>query len=172
MTPPPSMQRGADFSPCGRYRYRLWRQWGEGSRVVFVGLNPSTADASRDDPTIRRCIGFAQRWGHARFDIVNLFAFRATQPVDLRAALEPEGPDNLKAIRHAVNVSSAVIACWGHMGGWRDQDRRVLPLLPDDTRCLGTTKGGHPRHPLFVRYGTPLVPLPLSPAGPPRTTGG
>jgi len=161
VSPADPIERGADFSPCGTYRYRLWRTWGPGSRVAFVALNPSTADATRDDPTIRRCIGFAQRWGHDGVDVVNLFAYRATHPSDLRAAPAPVGPDNLRVVRQTLQGAARVVACWGHQGGWRDQHRVIAPLLPHDAVCLGRTRAGHPRHPLFVPYQTELQPFSL-----------
>lgn len=156
--------RGATFSDDGLYRWRLWRTFGPGTRVVFVGLNPSTADASVDDPTIRRCMGFARRWGHGRVDVVNLFAYRATHPEDLMAADAPVGDGNLDAVREAVRGAEAVVACWGHLGGFRDQDRVIGRILPAHTTCLGRTKAGHPRHPLYLRKDTEPQPFSLRPA--------
>jgi len=153
------IERGATLSPCGRYRYALWRRFGPGTEVVFIGLNPSTADASHDDPTIRRCIGFARRWGHGRLTVVNLFAWRATDPSDLRAAEEPVGPDNMTTLQAAIARADQVIPCWGHLGDLHGQDQIVRRMLPSGARCLGFTKSGQPRHPLFVRYGTELVRL-------------
>ena len=77
-----AMERGADISPCGRYRYSLWRKWGPGATCMFVGLNPSTADETADDPTIRRCMAFARDWGYGALCMANLFAYRATDPAD------------------------------------------------------------------------------------------
>ena len=81
-----AMERGARLSPCRTYRYALWRRWGEGPPAMFIGLNPSTADETADDPTIRRCIAFARSWGHGALCMANLFAYRATQPADIPAA--------------------------------------------------------------------------------------
>jgi len=101
---------GATFSPDGLYRYHLWRLWGDREhRCVFVGLNPSTADAARDDPTIRKCAGFAKRWGFGAVDVVNVFAWRSTKPVGILRAADPVGPDNDEAIAHVLEGASRVV---------------------------------------------------------------
>ena len=154
------MSGGAVFSRDRRYRYRLWRRWDRSRPVVaFVMLNPSTADATRDDPTIRRCIGFARRWGYGGVEIVNLFAFRATDPRALRAAHDPEGPRNAAQVRRAASTAALVLAAWGADGavGTRGAalERRLSPRL----RCLGVTRSGAPRHPLYLRSSARPVPL-------------
>ena len=142
---------GAVLSPCGRYRYRLSRSWGRRLPVVFIMLNPSTADAHEDDPTIRRCIGFARRWNCGGLIVVNLFAYRATSPKDLFAAADPVGLDNLKHVLQAVHDGGQFPIC-----AWGAQDMKVIRCLRQfmtpcpDLMCLGTTKGGHPRHPLYL----------------------
>lgn len=89
------MTGGAHLSACGAYRYALRRTWDPARpAALFVGLNPSTADAERDDPTTRRCVRFARDWGFGGLLVGNLFAYRATRPRDLRAAAEPVGPEN------------------------------------------------------------------------------
>ena len=146
-----SSPSGAIFSDCDRYRYALWRRWSEGSSFAnFVGLNPSTADATHNDPTIRRCIRFARDWGHDGVIVTNLFAWRATYPTDLRRAKRPIGPDNDAWIKWAVGHSSQTVAAWGNDGLWSDRRESVLPLLSSPL-CLGQTKLGAPRHPLYVR---------------------
>ena len=159
-------------SPCGRYRYWLTRQWGPGLRVCWVMLNPSTADASQDDPTIRRCIGFSKAWGYGSLIVVNLWAARATDPKALLTLGDPVGPDNAEAIDLAVNGSALVVAAWGsfadrmkvkgHMRLWPEASADAA-LVP--TMCLDTTKDGHPRHPLYVKGDQPLVPFSRSEAG-------
>ena len=141
---------GALLSPCGRYRYRLTREWlmGEGT-VLFVMLNPSTADAETDDPTIRRCIGFAQRWGFRGLAVGNLFAWRATDPRELRQAIDPVGPENDRHLVEMSHAANAVIAAWGAGGGRRGQ--YALRLLRGTVEHLGLTKQGYPRHPLYLR---------------------
>ena len=96
------LESTADFSFCGQYRYTLTRVWSlERGLVLFVGLNPSTADAERDDPTVRRCVGYARRWGFGGVLVANLFAYRATDPRDLLAVSYPIGPRNDEVIAHS-----------------------------------------------------------------------
>lgn len=150
---------GATFSPCGNYRYDLWRRWDmfNNSRVVFIGLNPSTADARQDDPTIRRCIGFAKRFGYGGLVMLNLFAFRATFPADMMKVPDPTGGrlHDFHLIRYA-EEKHAVIAAWGSHGGYLNRDRDVLKIFPE-VYCLGTTKDGFPKHPLYLRGDSELI---------------
>lgn len=172
------IESGATISLCGRYRYRLWRKWcssdvfpgldGKGDQLgnpltcVFVMLNPSTADGGHDDPTIRRCVAFAKRLGFDRLEVVNLFAYRATNPSELLAlndADDPVGTDNRAHIDAACNTESAgmVIAAWGVHGGHLGQDRAVLGWIGRDIHALGApTKSGAPRHPLYLPADAPL----------------
>ena len=151
------MIRSAELSECGTYRYTLERRCrGEVRRtLVFIGLNPSTADAERDDNTIRRIVGFANYWGFDRVLVVNLFAFRATHPSILSAQVDPIGPDNDKHIRDVVAVADDVLCGWGERGGLLDRDAAVRRLLLeagiDSVSCLGKTKSGQPKHPLYIR---------------------
>ncbi len=148
-------ERGAAFDADGRYRYRLTRRWRDGrGRVVFVLLNPSTADARVDDPTIRRCMGFARRWRHRELEVVNLFAYRATRPAALRAAPHPVGPENDAYLLQAVRRAQRVVLAWGIHGRFGGRDAEVLALLApfaNRLQCLGRTQGGHPRHVLYLR---------------------
>jgi hypothetical protein len=155
------MSGGAREDRTGRYRLLLWRAWagGEGC-VVFVMLNPSTADARRDDPTVRRCMGFARAWGFGRLEVVNLFALRATDPTALRRARKPIGRGNDRAIVDAVRRGDVVVAAWGVHGALGGRDAAVRALLADrPLHCLGVTRGGHPRHPLYLRAGSRPVPF-------------
>ena len=148
------------FSDCGSYRYRLTRSLnGSKGSLLFVGLNPSTADATHNDPTIRRCIGFAESWGHRRLVVVNLFAFRATHPADLKSASHPIGPDNDRILRDEAALAETILLGWGVHGSHRTRDQEVLHLLsPYSLSCLGRTKAGQPRHPLYLRADTVLEP--------------
>lgn len=186
------LQSGANISPCGNYRYRLWREWrlgnstqwdmwteddgspaldgagqqiGEPLSCVFVMLNPSTADGNQDDPTIRRCMNFAKRFGFDRLDVVNLFAWRATSPKDLMKVgpeRDPCGIDNQQAFQAALDSAGMVVCAWGAHGTHLGQDQTALgwiedclEILRDEGRdvplvALGLTKDGHPRHPLYL----------------------
>jgi hypothetical protein len=151
----------AEFSPCRTWRYLLGRQWDESlPTIVFVGLNPSTADETQDDPTIRRCIAFAKSWGYGTLLMVNLFAFRATDPREMMAASDPVGPDNDRYLRNCNDMGTLVVAAWGATGGFKNRDREVVQLL-ERLGCLGTTKAGYPRHPLYLRAD--LKPRPYNP---------
>lgn len=145
------MMRQTILSPDRAYRYALWREWigGEGY-VMFIGLNPSTADETNDDPTIRRCIRFAKDWGFSALCMTNLFAFRATDPKVMMLAPEPVGRDNDAHLLDIYNGASLVVAAWGVGGVHLGRDRKVCNTL-GAMDCLGLTKGGHPRHPLYVR---------------------
>lgn len=159
--------RGAILSPDGVHRYRLWDIWDSDlAPVAFVMLNPSTADATRDDPTIRKCRGFAYRWGCGGFVVVNLFAYRATDPADLLrdgVLWDIVGPDADAHIRAALAVCDPVILAWGAHGASRyhaERVREVLALVRDHApECLGLTAGGQPCHPLMLSYKTPRVPF-------------
>lgn len=152
------MERGAAFSPCWRYRYALWRIWDEGRPVVlFVCLNPSTADEARDDPTVRRCIGYARAWGFGGLRLVNLFALRATDPAALRRADDPAGPENDRWIARMAEGARLVVLAWGNEG--RGRGPAVRALLPDP-HGLRLTRSGQPAHPLYLPAS--LVPVPVA----------
>ena len=142
---------GAVLSPCGQYRYRLSRSWlmGEGT-VLFIMLNPSTADAETDDPTIRRCIGFARRWGFRALAVGNLFALRATDPRELKRVADPVGPDNDEHLLAMAEAAAATIAAWGQFGVYLQRERHVRQMI-GGLEHLGLTKQGYPRHPLYLR---------------------
>ena len=154
----------ARFSPDRNYRYLLTRQVGFGDRgtVTFIMLNPPTADEARDDPTIRRCISFANSWSYGWLHVVNLSPLRATDPKELiDAGPEPDEvwEENIVTIRETASTSDLVIAAWGVHGNAEGRANRVIdervwkPSNVDhvDLYCLGTTKDGQPRHPLYVK---------------------
>lgn len=155
---------GARFSDCGAYRYALTRTWdADGERIAFVGLNPSTADATQDDPTIRRIVSFARDWGFGGVDMLNLFAFRATDPRDMKAAPDPVGPANDRVLLDVTRRSAVTVAAWGVHGAHRDREAAIAGAL-GPLWCLGTTRAGHPRHPLYLRRDTPRRPWRSPPA--------
>jgi hypothetical protein len=156
------LSRSAEVSDCGRYRYwlrRAWQHGGDGRVVCFVMLNPSTADALVDDPTIRRCLGFAQAWGFSTLSVRNLFALRATDPKELLTADDPVGPYGDAELAAAV-TADVVVCAWGAKVPF-GRDKRALELLGDKPLfCLGTTASGAPRHPLYLSKDAPLIPYP------------
>lgn len=165
----PAMQSSATLSPCGKYRYRLERRWGEGNPCTFIMLNPSTADAEQDDPTIRRCIGFAKREGYGALVVVNLFAYRATNPLELAKRDDPIGPDNDLHLLVGASYLSTTIAAWGAHAMAMKRGVEVAHYLAQQAiglKCLGVTKSGAPRHPLYVKSDAPLIDYP--PAVEPR----
>lgn len=169
----PTMQRYACLSDCGRYRYTLIRHWGPlppslwaaAEALIVVMLNPSTANHLIDDPTVGRCVGFAEREGKRALIVLNLYGLRATSPTALLTAADPVGPLNdgylIAYARMARESGAPVLAAWG-MNAKPDRVaafRRIFHGV--DLRCLGVTKAGHPRHPLYVRGDQPLVPWPV-----------
>ncbi len=150
---------GAMFSDDRVYRYTLWRRWvgwrqPDAKLCVFIGLNPSTADEREDDPTIRRCINYAKAWGYDGLVMLNLFAFRATDPVVLKAAPDPVGPENDRVIYQVCQEAPRIVACWGDHGVYKSRDVMVPFLLRDTLRklyCFGRTRSRQPRHPLYLR---------------------
>jgi hypothetical protein len=155
----------ADISRCGRYRYSLTRVWNLGlPTVVFIGLNPSTADATADDPTIRRCMGFARAWRFGGLIVVNLFAYRATDPRILRSVDDPIGSRNNGTIQAHCLSAQRIVAAWGIHGSLADRAQHVLRFL-HQPYCLGVTKRGSPRHPLYLAARTRLRIYPRSLTG-------
>jgi len=150
----------AILSPCGKYRYRLSRKWSVGPQVCWIMLNPSTADHEVDDPTVTRVVNFSRRWGNGGLVVVNLFAWRATDPKELLKCDDPEGPDNDQHIVEAVTGRRVMVA-WGAGGTLLDQNKWVLKLIHENgikPECLGVTKSGQPRHPLFLKVTEKPVP--------------
>ncbi len=153
------MKRSAHFSRCKRYRYALWRTWDpHRPSMLFIGLNPSTADAIEDDPTIRRCIRFAEDWGYGGLAVANLFAYRATKPAVLMRELHPIGRLNDRWLLRLAAQTDVCVAAWGNGGSHLGRDAEVVALL-NGLQCLGVTASGAPRHPLYVPGDATLRPL-------------
>ncbi|GAC1524629.1 MAG: DUF1643 domain-containing protein [Marmoricola sp.] len=164
----PYTTKSASFSSDRLYRYALIREWGTTiPAVTFIGLNPSTADASKDDPTIRRCVRFAQEWGFRRLTMLNLFAYRSTNPAALRRVDDPVGEENDAIIGRLCGGSGLTIMAWGaHPLAKARAPQVVEDLLGRGVSLavLGLTKDGAPRHPLYMRASAvPLNPLTLEP---------
>lgn len=168
------MKRECIFSPCRKYRYTLWREWGNdasqlwngenemalkppGSFVQFIGLNPSTADETNDDPTIRRCIGFAKSWGYGAFCMTNIFAFRATDPNVMKREQDPVGMGNDTHILNCAKEAGIIVAGWGNHGEHNDRSNWVRKMFFDcglKLHHLGLTSTNQPKHPLYLRADT------------------
>lgn len=152
----------AEISLCGTYRYTLTRprrvEHPDRGTALFCMLNPSTADATLDDPTIRRCRGFADSWGCAGITVVNLYALRSTNPDALWAHTDPVGPENDLWLRRVAREHGDVVCAWGTKAR-EDRVRQAVEILRSAGArlwCLGKTKAGHPRHPLYVRGDQPM----------------
>jgi hypothetical protein len=145
------LESTALLSPDKIYRYSLTRVWDRDKpRACFVMLNPSAADETQDDPTIRRCIGFSERWGYGSLAVVNLFAYRTHDPRILKAAPDPIGADNDRHVLEAALNAGLTIAAWGVHGHAHGHSRRFISRI-QPVHCLGVTKNGAPKHPLYVR---------------------
>jgi hypothetical protein len=153
-TKPPLQRCNACFDESGRYRYALMRQWDGHLPVVnFIMLNPSTADAYHDDPTIVRCLRYAAAWGFGTLIVTNLFAYRATHPRHLYTVADPVGPDNDLHLRRAAETAQLCVAAWGIRGSLQHRHQHVLKLLADVPLFgLGQIQGGFPRHPLYLSH--------------------
>lgn len=164
LSPGSTKKSGAIISSCRAYRYLLWRNWGGflDGFLSFIMLNPSTANALENDPTIRRCIAFAKREKLGGIQVVNLFAYRSPKPDDLKRVSEPIGPYNDNFIKAQIHPGQMIVLAWG-VAKFQDRIKQVLDITRyhDRIYCLGTTKAGLPCHPLYLSASTPLVRFPL-----------
>ncbi|MDG1869471.1 MAG: DUF1643 domain-containing protein [Candidatus Thioglobus sp.] len=151
------VNKNAIFSDCRKYRYALSRTWnGKKKTILFIGLNPSTADEKIDDPTIRRCINYAQNWGYGSLLMVNLFAYRATLPSELKNVKNPIGNDNDLHILELSKKADLTVAAWGNEGFLLNRDKVVKKLIPN-LMCLKINKSGQPSHPLYQKKDLKLI---------------
>lgn len=152
------LEADAKISACGRYRYWLTRRLSMGDRVVmFVGLNPSTADARIDDATIRKCVGFARRWGFDQLVMANVCGWRSRHPKAMQLAADPCGPENEATLHELAGRAELIVAAWGQNRIPADAQRAATWLLSlPHVRCLGRNDNGTPKHPLFVPYAAAL----------------
>lgn len=154
-------ERSAEFSECGRYRYRLARWWGTGRRLVWVMLNPSTADEQENDPTVERCERRARSMGFDGVEVVNIFALRSTDPNALYIEPDPIGPCNARAILEAA-LTGRVVCAWGGHGklhGHADRAEKMLREFDHELYALKVNRDGSPAHPLYVPYRVEPRPL-------------
>lgn len=161
------MIRDALVSDCGLYRYWLSRQWGDVPLLPFILLNPSVADAEVDDPTLRRGVGFAKRWGFGGLLFLNLFAYRATKPRNMMLAVDPVGPDNdawlIATLQQARAARTPVVCGWGADGvvfRRSEQLSAMATAVNVPLSCLGKTTSGQPSHPLYLRADAELQSWP------------
>lgn len=156
------VETGATFSECRTWRYRLWRVWEpDAPAFVTIGLNPSTADETQDDPTIRRCINFAKREECGRLVMLNIFAVRTPDPKVMKIAGDPVGPENDAHLIDACQDAKLVVAAWGTHGAFRNRDLLVKNLFRAadiQLHCFGRTKEGYPKHPLYLRRDVQIAP--------------
>jgi hypothetical protein len=147
-------EAGATFSPCRRWRYLLWRRWDEAKPVAnFLMLNPSTADEVKLDPTCARARDYAERWGYGALIVTNIFAFRNTNPNQMKAAKDPVGPGNDAAIVKAARESALVVCAWGNHGSFLERSLAVKALLNKSKikpHVLRVNANGEPAHPLYL----------------------
>lgn len=147
---------GAKFSACRAYRYTLWRRWEPGcdtrQMVAFIGLNPSTADEAANDPTVTRCINYAKRWGFGGMVMLNIFAYRATDPRAMKLHPSPVGRDNDSALLQVSKAVGKVVCAWGTHGAYDGRGNDVRQMLSGvELSHLGLTKDGFPKHPLYLK---------------------
>lgn len=164
------ISRDTIFSPCRKYRYTLWRDWSDQIKgglhftedphldyysgkpdqfVQFIGLNPSTADETLDDPTIRRCINFAKAWGFGAMCMTNIFAWRDTDPFKMRTQQDPVGSENDYWITKVACEAGLIVAAWGTHGTHLNRGQIVKRMIPK-LHCLKVTANGYPSHPLYL----------------------
>lgn len=158
------MESSAIISPCRRYRYELRRTWDSSlPKLMVVGLNPSTADAEQDDPTIRRCVGFAKRWGMGGLLMGNLYALRSTDPKLVRSSKTPIGPETDRYLVAMRREAALVLAAWGGSAGRPRQHLQrcgEIACLLEPLHCLVVNSDGSPKHPLYVRKDTDPIAWP------------
>jgi len=145
------MKTDASLSQCRKYRFALWRIWDESkSYAMIIRLNPSTADEKEEDRTIKRCIDFSKSWGYGGLCMVNLFAFRATEPSDMFAVIDPVGSGNDEWLVKLSKEAGVVVAAWGNDGSHLGRSKEIVRLIPN-LQYLKINKTGEPAHPLYLK---------------------
>lgn len=152
------MKTHAEFSTCRTYRYALWRTWDDArGKVLFIGLNPSTADEARDDHTIKRCLSYAQQWGYGGIMMGNLFAYCSPFPQEMRQYNEPIGPENDVWLQRLNQQADIVVAMWGNAGTFGQRASAVTHMFPH-LLCLRLTRAGQPHHTRGLPDGIKPIP--------------
>ena len=142
---------GAIFSKCRIYRYVLWRTWDlKKPKIMFLGLNPSTADEINNDPTVTRCINYSKSWGYGGLYMMNIFSFRTTYPSKLKQSNNPIGKDNDKWILKIAKDVDKCVGAWGNDGKFLNRSKTIFELIPV-LYCLKINKSGEPSHPLYLK---------------------
>lgn len=154
---------GAMFDAARRYRYRLWRRWSDGPLIVWMMLNPSTADERDPDPTLTRCRNFSAQWGFGSLEIVNVYAFRSAHPKDLWTIDDPVGPLNDKIIENAFRRADKLMLGWGNNAKSHDVARvcAIMNRVGIEPFCLKITEQGQPWHPLYLAADTEPIVWPI-----------
>lgn len=163
------IESGAEFSECKQYRYALWRVWKieentHPRMLCFLMLNPSTADETKNDPTVARCQKRAQAWGFDGLFVANIFAYRSTAPAALYSLKDPVGPANDRYILNIASMSGQIICGWGKHGDLHSRGRQVCQNLRKAgylPYALAINKDGSPKHPLYVGYKNQPIVLPI-----------
>jgi hypothetical protein len=151
------LKADAKLSDCRNYRFALWRTWDDSKHfAMIIGLNPSTADEVNDDPTLTRCINFAKSWGYGGVCMTNLFAYRATDPKDMKSQKDPIGAENDIWLNKLANDAGIVVAAWGNDGRYLNRSNMVVEMLPN-LHYLKMNKSGEPAHPLYLKAD--LIPV-------------
>jgi len=155
------LKADAKLSDCRNYRFALWRTWDESKPfVMIIGLNPSTADETTDDPTLIRCMNFAKAWGYGGVCMTNLFAYRATDPNKMKLQKDPIGSDNDVWLAKLAKQAGIVVAAWGNDGAYLNRSTVVKDMLPN-LHCLKMNKSGEPAHPLYLKADLKPFTMPL-----------
>ena len=152
------MKKDAVLSENRKYRYLLSRTWDDTKpTVLFIGLNPSTADEKENDPTISKCVNYAKSWGYGQVLMENLFSVRSTDPSRLKYENDPIGSENDWYLQKSASAADLIIACWGNLGKLLNRDKEIISLIPN-LYCLKQNKNGSPHHPLYLSKETKPLP--------------
>jgi len=152
-------RRAARYSDCERYRYTLKITWDDSKdKIVFIGLNPSTATELKNDPTVTRMVNFAKSWGYGTLSVCNIFAFRTTFPSELKKSKDPIGKENDKWILYEIRNAGKVVAAWGNHGNFLSRSNEMLKMIPNPY-IFGKTKVGEPKHVLYLKNTSKISPL-------------